>query len=175
MNAVFLQERTSDESRVLESRMMKKWFVIAAVIVIGSLVWGLSAASLAPGPRDDRASFAGVQLHLLFATTTATRELGLGKRDYLLPDDAMLFVFSRDDRYGFWMKDTMIPLDMFWLDAQGHVVFMQKDVSPSTYPAVFYPSVPARYVLETNAGFAKAHDVTVGTPLLLQKMPIVSE
>ena len=87
----------------------------------------------------------------------------------------MLFVFAKPDYYGFWMKDTLIPLDMFWLDDKGQVVSMALDVATSSYPAVFYPTEPALYVLETNAGFARAHGIATGTPLLLRNFPHVSE
>lgn len=113
------------------------------------------------------ASFGGVSLRLELATTTETQERGLGGRTSIPDDYGMLFVFAHEDYWGFWMKDTRIPLDMFWLDAQGHVVWMEQDVATSTYPAVFYPQVPALYVLETNAGFAAAHNIATGTPLVV--------
>ena len=110
-----------------------------------------------------------------FATTTAARELGLGGRRSIPSNYGMIFVFPSDSLYGFWMKDTLIPLDMFWLDPKGHVVYVARDVATSSYPNVFYPTVPARYVLETVAGFARAHDVKIGTVLLLKNYPIVSK
>lgn len=122
-----------------------------------------------------KGNFAGVSLTIELATTTVARERGLGGRATLAEDRAMLFVFSEDDRYGFWMKDTLIPLDIFWLDADMHVVFIEKNVTPDTYPKVFYPSVPARYVLETTAGFANAHTVALGSKLVLQNSPLVSK
>jgi uncharacterized membrane protein (UPF0127 family) len=73
------------------------------------------------------------------------------------------------------MKDTLMPLDIFWLDAEGHVVSLREDVATSSYPNVFYPSAPARYVLETVAGFAREHDIKTGTPLQLKNFPTVSE
>ncbi len=87
----------------------------------------------------------------------------------------MLFVFPRDGYYGFWMKDTLVPLDMFWLDDKGQVVSIAKDVATSTFPNVFYPTAPARYVLETAAGFADSHEVATGTPLQVNAFPTVSE
>ena len=87
----------------------------------------------------------------------------------------MLFVFANDDKYGFWMKDMLVPLDIFWLDSDGHVVSIIKDVATSTYPNVFYPPEPARYVLETAAGFARAHAIKTGTLLRLKNVPSVSE
>jgi uncharacterized membrane protein (UPF0127 family) len=110
-------------------------------------------------------------LNLEYATTTAAQELGLGGRNALAPDHGMLFVFPEDQRWGFWMKDTRIPLDMFWLDDSGRVIWMEQGVATDTYPAVFYPLVPARYVLELPAGFAAAHAVATGTPLVLPKWP----
>lgn len=121
------------------------------------------------------AEFGGVSLNIEYATTTAARELGLGGRANIPSDYGMLFVFPKDDRYGFWMKDTLVPLDMFWLSAQGQVVFLAEDVAPASFPHVFYPPVPVRYVLETAAGFAAEHGIATGTPLLLKNIPSVSQ
>ncbi len=125
--------------------------------------------------RYARAEFGGVSLRIEFATTTAARARGLGGRKSIPSDYGMLFIFSRDGHYGFWMKNTLVPLDMFWLDDKGHVVSIAQDVTPSTYPEVFYPSAPARYVLETISGFARANDIATGTPFILQNWPSVSE
>ena len=70
---------------------------------------------------------------------------------------------------------TLIPLDIFWLDAQGQVVHVEREVATSTFPRVFYPPVAARHVLETTAGFARTHSAGVGTLLRLQNFPSVSE
>jgi uncharacterized membrane protein (UPF0127 family) len=73
------------------------------------------------------------------------------------------------------MKDTLVLLDIFWLDSKGQVVSIAQDVATSSYPNVFYPSAQARYVLETAAGFARAHTVATGTPLRLKNFPTVSK
>lgn len=119
--------------------------------------------------------FGGVSLNIEYATTKVDREKGLGGRESIPSDYGMLFVFQKDDRYGFWMKDTLIPLDIFWLDNKGQVVSIAQNVATSSYPNVFYPSIPARYVLETSAGFAGAHGIATGTPLQLKNFPSVSE
>jgi uncharacterized membrane protein (UPF0127 family) len=121
------------------------------------------------------AVFGDVSLTLEYATTSEARTLGLGGRTSVPEGHGMLFVFPKNDYYGFWMKDTLIPLDIFWLDSQGHVVSIAANVTPDTYPHVFYPSAPARYVLETAAGFAETHGIQSGTPLLLKKFPVVSK
>ena len=121
------------------------------------------------------ASVDGVSLKLELATTPAARELGLGGRASIARDFGMLFIFPTPDRYSFWMKDTLVPLDIFWLSDQGQVVFMEENLATSTYPTVFYPPVPVRYVLETAAGFGQAHGIATGTPFTLKNTEVVSQ
>ena len=123
----------------------------------------------------ETAEFGGVSLRIEYTLTEAARERGLGGRTSLAPDYGMLFVFPEDGYYGFWMKDTLVPIDVFWLDSNGHVVSLIQNVATSTYPNVFYPTAPARYVLETVAGFARTYAIATGTPLLLKNFPSVSK
>jgi uncharacterized membrane protein (UPF0127 family) len=125
--------------------------------------------------RPATANFGNVSLRIEYAMTETQRERGLGGKGTVPDGYGMLFVFPRDEKYGFWMKDTLVPLDMFWLNAQGQVVFIASDVATSTYPNVLYPTVPARYVLETAAGFARLHSIATGTPLQLKNFPTVSK
>ncbi len=121
------------------------------------------------------AEFGGMSLRIEYATTSEARERGLGGRTEIQKDYGMLFVFQKDDRYGFWMKNMLVPIDIFWLDSKGQTVFIMADIATSTYPNVFYPSAPARYVLETATGFASMNDIATGTQLRLKKFPTVSE
>ncbi|MDR3547631.1 MAG: DUF192 domain-containing protein [Candidatus Pacebacteria bacterium] len=88
------------------------------------------------------------------SSTTAEQEQGLGDRANVPDNYAMLFAFPQDNQYGFWMKDMLVPLDMVWLTDDGDIASITPDVAPDTYPTVFYPPEPIRYVLETKAGFA---------------------
>lgn len=121
------------------------------------------------------AEFGGVSLRLEYATTTEAREQGLGGRTEIPENYGILFVFPKDDKYGFWMKDMLVPIDIFWLDNKGQVVFIAHDIATSTYPNVFYPTEPARYVLETVAGFAREHSIATGTQLRLKNLERVSQ
>lgn len=155
---------------------MNKYISASLVLlVIGVGIFVTRTGTVVTSELTRTAEFGGVSLRLEYATTEASREKGLGGRVSIAPDSAMIFVFPKDDLYGFWMKDTLIPLDMFWLDSKGHVISIAKNVATSSFPNVFYPSEPARYVLETSAGFADAHGVATGTPLLLKDLPRVSE
>lgn len=145
------------------------------VVFAGVIAYRTYAPRAEPAAQIPAAEFAGVSLRLELATTSAAQERGLGGRTSVPSDYGMFFVFPKDGFYGFWMKDTLVPLDIFWLDANGQVVSVAPDVATSSYPRVFYPVAPARYVLETAAGFAHAHAVATGTPLLLKNVRGVSE
>lgn len=103
------------------------------------------------------------------ADTESTRGQGLSGRPGLAADEGMLFIFPQDGEYAFWMKDMRFAIDILWLSAdpsnpsgQAVVVYMAQNVSPDTYPQSFRSDVPARYVLELPAGYAKAHMVSIG-------------
>lgn len=160
--------------------MSRNFFIVLLVVLIAGAAFLLTNKASSPttesvAQEQPTAEFGGVSLRLEYATTTAAREFGLGGRTSIAPDEAMLFVFPVDDLYGFWMNDMLIPIDIFWLDSQGQVVSIEQEVDPSTYPNVFYPTTPARYVLETVAGFAREHSITTSTSLVLKNFPSVTE
>jgi uncharacterized membrane protein (UPF0127 family) len=147
--------------------------IFILVVLLGVFFfYKTSAPQDVPQPE---ATFGGVSLRLDYATTSAQRERGLGGIKSIPSDYGMLFAFPEDGLYGFWMKDTLVALDIFWLNDKGQVVHFEKEVSPDTFPRVFYPAVPARYVLETAAGFARDHAIRIGTPLLLKTFPTVTK
>lgn len=129
----------------------------------------------APSSQSATATLGGVSLTLDVATSTPDQERGLGGRTNVPDHYGMLFVFQKDGRYGFWMKDMQVPIDIFWFDAKGHVIAIDERVATSTYPNVFYPPAPVRYVLETRAGFAARYGIAPGTLLLLKNVPGVSK
>lgn len=79
---------------------------------------------------------------------------GLQQRDRLMPNHGMLFVFPRMQDGAFWMKDTRIPLDAGFLDAQGRLLDVIS-MPPCTHdPCPLYaPASAYRYVLEMRAGW----------------------
>jgi len=66
----------------------------------------------------------------------------------------MLFVFSEEKHRVFWMKNTLIPLDMYFYDARGTLVDFARNMRPEheTQSPMLYESKPAKYVVEVNAG-----------------------
>ena len=101
------------------------------------------------------------------ADTESLREQGLSGRDSLPEGQGMLFVFEQDGLWGIWMKDMRFPIDIVWADASGTVITIAPGIAPDTYPNSFYPTAPARYVLELPAGFAAAHDIAIGSKIVI--------
>lgn len=102
------------------------------------------------------------KLKAYVADSSETRERGLGGRDSLLSDEAMLFLFDTPALHGFWMKDMRFPIDIIWLDESKRVAWVEPNVLPTSFPKIFAPKVPAKYVLETNAGFAAENNIKIG-------------
>lgn len=151
---------------------MPRALAIALLLVAAA---GAAAAIFYRTSPENTAEFGGVSLKIDYAVTDEARARGLSGRASVPSGYGMLFIFDTDGYYGFWMKDMLAPIDIFWLDDKGQVVHIERDVATSTYPNVFYPSVPARYVLETAAGFARERAVATGSPLLLKNPQRVSK
>ncbi len=96
------------------------------------------------------------------ARTDAEREKGLGGVVDLPPTKAMLFVFPTDARHGIWMKDMRIPIDVVWLDKDKKVIYIVRDMRPTSPLETYAPEGPARYVLEMAAGVARQRNIKVG-------------
>ena len=120
-----------------------------------------------PGPSSGaELVVAGRTLHIEFALTYAQRALGLSGRERLDPDAGMLFVFPDERTRTFWMRDTLIPLDLVYLDSDWVVVGIHTmQPEPDTPVSLLrrYPSAePARYALEINVGLAMDLGIEIG-------------
>jgi uncharacterized membrane protein (UPF0127 family) len=114
-------------------------------------------------------------LSLVVARTTADRERGLMNVTTLEPHAGMLFAFADDERREFWMKNTLIPLDMVFVAANGAVTSVAARVPASTATTsdadVARRRGHGKFVIELRAGEAAASGLTVGTQLVLPLVP----
>lgn len=100
------------------------------------------------------------------ALTPDQQSRGLSGREKMSENQGMLFVMQSPGRYGFWMKEMKFPLDIFWLDTKGTVVYLKKNLQPclTTLNCPTYtPDTDSTYVLETVAGFSQRHAIAKGT------------
>ena len=93
---------------------------------------------------------------------------GLMFRNHLPWNAGMLFAFDEEEIRRFWMKNTLIPLDMIFVDSSSKIIDIKENVPPCkqeecpTYPS----KEPAQYVLEVNAGFVQEKGVKIGDRLV---------
>ncbi len=105
-------------------------------------------------------------LHLEIVEQPEDRYKGLGSRLHMLDTEAMLFVFPELDRHGIWMKDMHFAIDIIWLDADGVIVDISTEISPETYPEIFYPQSKSLYVLECTSGCVTRYGFDIGERIL---------
>ena len=96
------------------------------------------------------------------------RETGLMHRAALLDSQGMLFVFDEEDFRGFYMKNTLISLDIIYIDANGKMVSFAEQTKPMD-ESILPSQVPAMYVLEINGGLSEDWVLEVGDRIEWQR------
>jgi hypothetical protein len=99
------------------------------------------------------------------ADTDETRGLGLMYRSSMDPDAGMLFDFGEDTNSSFWMANTILPLSIAFIQADGNIIDI-KDMQPLDTTSVG-PGATYRYALETNQGYFRAHNLAPGDKVTL--------
>jgi len=89
------------------------------------------------------------------------RMTGLMYRDKMEENQSMLFIFQDEEQQAFWMKNTILPLDIIYFNSKREVVSIQKNAEP--YSEKSLPSFkPAQYVVEVNAGYTDKYGIKEG-------------
>ena len=113
----------------------------------------------------DNSERAAVKVEI--ANTPDARELGLMYRNHLDENAGMMFIFPAPSAAQFWMKNTVIPLDMFFADSNGKVLGIVANAQPYS-EALLGGFDGTLYVLEVNAGYAAKHHIVAGDRLEFQ-------
>jgi len=129
-----------------------------------------TSAVFAATPTGSHVVLAGHSFSVEIAATDAARERGLMYRTHLAAGHGMLFVYPNAQLRYFWMKHTLIPLDILFFDAQRRLINVSADTPPcKADPCPTYVSAtPAQYVLELNAGVAEKLAVKPGDLLAIR-------
>jgi len=125
-----------------------------------------------PAPRVVVLTAAGASLPVDVELARSEAELarGLMHRRELGPEAGMLFLFPANEPRTFWMKNTLIPLDMLFIDDGGRVVGLVERAEPLT-TSPRESGAPSRYVLEVNGGWAARHGVRPGDRVRFENVP----
>ncbi|TWI06170.1 hypothetical protein IP90_00434 [Luteimonas cucumeris] len=138
--------------------------IVRPLLLATLLLSGCAAAG------DPWVEVGGQRFSVEVADDDAERARGLMFREQMAADRGMLFIHDRQEPLAYWMKNTKIPLDILYFDNDRKLVARQVDVPPCSLGnnCPNYPSeVPARYVLELNAGQAARLQLQEGAELKL--------
>lgn len=111
--------------------------------------------------------------------TPLEKARGLSGRAALTHGEGMLFLFDTLDRHTMWMKDMYFPIDILWI-RNSRVVDLEEDVSPEPgvpdpYLTRYHSDVPAEFVLEVPAGFAKENNIVIGDDVFIRSGSLPSK
>lgn len=145
------------DNRSLKQKLLN---VILFVVLIGSLPFAVGAKC-----RDDVVEIKGdwgqARFRVEIADTPQLQQRGLMERDALGISQGMLFVFKEPRPVSFWMKDTLIPLDMLFTDQRGMITKINHQAEPLT-TRTFFGGDDVAYVLEINGGLAEKFGISEG-------------
>jgi len=107
----------------------------------------------------DNAVIATINIEV--ADDDAEREQGLMYRDTMAENEGMLFLMETEDIQNFWMKNTILPLDIMYVDSERRIVSIHKNCKPYSLDQIV-SAKPALYVVEVNAGYSGKYGIKVG-------------
>ena len=103
-----------------------------------------------------------VAVEVEIVSTDTQIQRGLMFREHLPPDQGMLFLMKEEKNWPFWMRNTLIPLDMIFIKQDMTIAGIVENAEPRT-DTQREVGKPSLYVLEVNGGFSAAHKITEGT------------
>lgn len=139
--------------------MKNLFFLIFGLVIIFGSVFLFFEQKLTVNNPYEIIKINDTDIKVEIANTLETRQKGLSDRKELPDDTGMLFIFENPDKHGFWMKDMNFAIDIVWIDEKFNVIGVEKQVSPKTFPQVFYPNQKVKYVLELPAGFTDKYRI----------------
>ena len=129
--------------------------------LIASLLLILLLSGCTQGPRVEMEDKATVFVEI--ADDDVERREGLMYRESLEDNSGMLFLYDSERELSFWMKNTLIPLDMIFINSDYEIVDIKHATPCRADPCPHYTSkAPAQYVLEVNAGFSEEKGIAEG-------------
>lgn len=144
-----------------KARDVKTESALRLLIVVGLVLLTFLGSLLFGGNQNNTIKLGNQRFTYKALKTFEEVTTGLGNETSLPKRQVILFTFDQPDAYCFWMKDMKFSIDILWLDESKKVIEIKEDVAPETYPELFCPNGPAKYVVETNAGTAKSAGVSV--------------
>lgn len=133
-----------------------------ALVLFFAMGVGPALAQCSAGTVDIRGDWGQARFTVELADTPQERARGLMNRESLPASHGMLFVYEKPQRASFWMKNTLIPLDMIFMDRKGRVTRIHENAVPLDQTAIF-GGADVFAVLEINGGLSGRIGIDVGS------------
>jgi uncharacterized membrane protein (UPF0127 family) len=158
-------------------------YLIAIIVLVGALIYmskgneiltslGLRGSEFRPNIANTlegnyttpltvkRADGSSKTFEVEIADTPSKTAQGLMNRTQMKRNEGMVFIFVMENEVTFWMKDTLIPLDMIFLDSNKKITKIFKNTKINQTAEVY--SGVAKYVIEVNAGITDSENINLG-------------
>ena len=141
--------------------------MVRLLVVCLTLAFATIGAEAEAACREDRIELRGdwgtARFRIAVADTVPERAQGLMNVEEMPRMVGMLFVYDRPQRVSFWMENTLIPLDMVFIGADGVVRHVHENAIPMDRTPIFGGSNDIQYVLEINGGLSSEFGIAPGT------------
>jgi len=154
----------------LRNNMNIKFFLSVFLLVFVFIITVFILFINQPPKKWGKVFFREHNFDVELVQNTISMAKGLMFRKFLGQDKGMLFIFKKEAKYSFWMKNTFIPLDIIWLNKDKKVVFIIENAQPCKwyYCSSLKPTAEAKYTLEVNGGIVEKIGLMVGDNLILE-------
>lgn len=143
------------------NKTLKLLGILSVIALLGLLTYGYVS-----NQQVKSVCYGNWCFRVYVADTPDERSHGLMFVQDLPQEYGMLFIFPEEGNYSFWMKDTLIPLDIIWIDKDLKVVSIETAQPCQADPCPVYMGGNAKYVLEVNGGAANRTGLVPGTQML---------
>lgn len=142
-----------------------------ARVVLLSLVSSILLAYIVSNNRHSKCLYLKIRIQAnYYCSQVADDEIerikGLSGVKEIADNESMLFIFDMESKHGIWMKEMLVPIDIVWVSAEKKVLHIENNVSPSSYPKVYFPDKKSKYVIELKAGTAQRIKLNLGDKIL---------
>lgn len=151
----------------MRNRKRRSYFIIFIILLLLSLCFII----LLFNKTSSYVLMNGKKIKVEIVDTELERERGLMYRESLQENSGMLFVFPDSEIRSFWMKNTLIPLDIIFINENLEIVDIKNAIPCSSEPCILYTSnLPIKYVLEVNSGFSEENNIAIGEIVKIAKL-----
>lgn len=150
-------------------------FTTTKQLLLSAVIWASATAGAfsmcAPSHVELRGDWGSARFSVEVADEAQERSRGLMFRETLARSAGMLFIYQQTQPLAFWMRNTLIPLDMIFLDEAGVIRKIHENAIPHDETPISGGDDPLLAVLEINGGLSRKLGITVGSTLRHPGLP----